>query len=180
MPADVVNRLQERKLQAMDEFIEKSSLGVSGTDVDRRMAAIADYLVDEGIGLKLGLVRFWDYCWTRALSDMAPDRQKEGVEIRALLERGAASLARAAALARKGAELSGHEVARLAQFEEQARQFPRWVAECMARWEMLDRPRKPLNRERVASSQAAYARGEGEPVSDVIARLEQGGPLVKE
>jgi hypothetical protein len=50
----------------------------------------------------------------------------------------------------------------------------------MARWEMLDRPRKPLNRERIAESQAAYNRGEGEPISDVIARLEQGGPLVKE
>ena len=45
---------------------------------------------------------------------------------------------------------------------------------------MLDRPHKPLNRERIAKSQAAYERGEGEPVSDVITRLEQGGPLVKE
>ena len=45
---------------------------------------------------------------------------------------------------------------------------------------MLGRPHKPLNRERIAESQAAYQRGEGEPVSDVIARLEQGGPLVKE
>ena len=76
--------------------------------------------------------------------------------------------------------MSGHEVARLAQFEEQSKVFPLWVKECTVRWEMLGRPRKPLKRERITESQAAYERGEGEPVSDVIARLEQGGPLVKE
>jgi len=45
---------------------------------------------------------------------------------------------------------------------------------------MLGRPRKPLHRERIAESQAACAHGNGEPVSDLIARLEQGGPLVKD
>ena len=29
-------------------------------------------------------------------------------------------------------------------------------------------------------AEAAYERGEGETVADVVARLEQGGPLVKE
>jgi hypothetical protein len=45
---------------------------------------------------------------------------------------------------------------------------------------MLDRPRKPLQHDRIAESKAAYERGEGEPVSEVIARLEQGGPLLTE
>ena len=84
------------------------------------------------------------------------------------------------AIARAYADLSGDEVARLAQFEEQSKAFPLWVKECIARWEMLGRPRRPLNRQRIAESQAAYQRGEGEPVSETIARLEQGGPLVKE
>jgi hypothetical protein len=55
-----------------------------------------------------------------------------------------------------------------------------WVKESTARWEMLDRPRKPLNRERITAAQAAYDRGEGEAVADVVERLEQGGALVKE
>jgi hypothetical protein len=45
---------------------------------------------------------------------------------------------------------------------------------------MLGRPRKPLQREWIAEAQVAYQRGEGEPVAEVIARLEQGGSLVKE
>jgi hypothetical protein len=45
---------------------------------------------------------------------------------------------------------------------------------------MLGRPHKSLQRERIAESQAAYERGQGEPVADVVARLEQGGPLVKD
>ena len=83
-------------------------------------------------------------------------------------------------IARAYADLSGHEVARLAQFEEQSQAFSLWVKECTARWEMLGQPRKPLRRERIAESQSAYQRGDSEPISDVIARLEKGGPLVKE
>jgi len=59
--------------------------------------------------------------------------------------------------------LSGHEVARLAQFEEQSKAFPLWVRECTARWEMLGRPHKPLKPERIAESQAAYKQGEVNP-----------------
>ncbi len=125
-------------------------------------------------------LHLWDYNWARALAGQVPDRRDHGAKLRSLLERGGRILARFAAVARHYADLSGREVARLSRVEEQAQAFPARVEECMARWEMLDRPRKPLHRERIAKSQAAYARGEGEPISDVIARLEQGGPLVKE
>ena len=110
---------------------------------------------------------------------IADPREREA-KIFSLLERGSRIIRRGAEIARAYADLSGHEVARLAQFEEQSKAFPLWVKECMARWEMLGRSRRPLNRERIAESQAAYDRGEGEAVADVVARLEQGGPLVKE
>ena len=50
----------------------------------------------------------------------------------------------------------------------------------MALWEVLGRPRKPLDREAIAGAQAAFARGECEDVSDIITRLKKGGPLVQE
>ena len=50
----------------------------------------------------------------------------------------------------------------------------------MARWELLDRPRPPLDREQIARSLAEFERGECEDVADVLARLERGGPLVRE
>ena len=138
------------------------------------------FLLDEGIGLRHSLLRLWDYNWTMALAGKIPNRRERGVKIRSLLERGSSILGRDAVLARVLTDLSGRAVARLSQFEEQAKTFPLWVEECLARWELLDRPPKPLNRERLARSQAAHERGECEDVADILARLEQGGPFVKE
>jgi hypothetical protein len=180
MPTELLDQLQESKLRGLEELLDSYQAAVATAGGEDQAAAVADFFVDEGIGVRQGLLRLWDYSWTRALAGKIPDRQKEGATLRSLLRRAAAGLARAAAAARKGADISGQEVARLSAFEEQARAFPLWVEECMARWELLDRPRKPLNRERLARSQAAYERGECEDAADIVARLEQGGPVVKE
>jgi len=44
----------------------------------------------------------------------------------------------------------------------------------------LERPQPPLNAEMIRHSQEALDRGEGEEISDLIARIEAEGPLVKE
>lgn len=180
MPTDMLERLQENKLRGLEELIDPWETETVPADGEYQAAAIAEFFVNEGIVLRQGSLDLWEYHWALALAGKVSERRERGVRLRSLLERGGRILARYAAIARHYADSSGHAIGRLAQFEDQARQFPLWVAECLARWEMLDRPRKSLNRERVAGSQAAYERGEGEPVSEVIARLKQGGPLVKE
>jgi len=180
MPIDMLDQLQEKKLRGLEELIDPWEAAAVPADGEDQAAAIADFFVNEGIVSRQGSLDLWEYNWGLALAGKVPDHRERGVKLRSLLERGGRILTRYAAVARHYADLSGREVTRLAQLEEQVKLFSRWIEECMARWEMLDRPRKPLNRERIAGSQAAYARGEGEPVSDVIARLKQGGPLVKE
>jgi hypothetical protein len=180
MPTETLDRLQEDKLQGLETLLASYETAIATGGAEDEAAVIADFFVDEGIGVRQSSVRLWDYYWTRALAGKIPDRQERGARLLSLLERGGHIMRRGAAIARAYAELSGHEVARLAQFEEQSQAFPLWVQECRARWEMLGRPRKPLSRERIAESQAAYERGESEPISEVIARLEQGGPVVKE
>jgi hypothetical protein len=176
----MLDRLQEDKLQGLEALLGSYETATATGGGGNEAAAIADFFVDEGIGVRQSSIRLWDYHWARALTGKIPDRQECGAKILSLLERGERIIRRGAALARAYADLSGHPVARLAPFEEQSKAFPLWVKECGARWEMLSRPHKPLQRERIAESQAAYERGEGEAVADVIARLEQGGPLVKE
>jgi hypothetical protein len=44
----------------------------------------------------------------------------------------------------------------------------------------LNRPLPPVSQEMLRHSQESYDRGGGEPIGEVIARLESGGPLVKE
>ncbi len=183
MPADMLERLQERKLRAMDELeqlIEDWKTADFRADGNELAAAVADFMVDEGIGLRQGLLRLWDYHWTAALSGKVADRRQMGATLRSLLERGARSLARSVSIARTHADLSGQPIARLVQFEEQVRSFPLWIEESLARWELLDRPHKPLDRERCTRAQTAFARGECESASDILARLEQGGPLLQE
>lgn len=180
MPTDMLDRLQENKLRGLEDLIDSWQAAAAMGGGEDEAAATAHFIVDEGIGLRQGLMRHWDYYWTAALSGKIPERQRLGAKLQSLLERGAGVLSRGAAVGRDCVDLSGPEVARLLQFEEQAKAFRLWVEECMARWDLLDRPRKPLNRERIAGSQAAFARGECEPVADILTRLEQGGLLDKE
>jgi len=182
MPAKALDRLQEDKLERVEALIASyAPAPATVTDVGAdEAAAIADFFVDEGIGVRQSSLRLWDHYWTQALAGKFQDRAERGAKLLLLLERAGHIICRAAAVARTCAALSGHDVARLAQFEEQSKAFPVWVKECSARWGMLGRSHKPLQRERIAEAQAAYERGQGESVSDVIARLEQGGPLVRE
>jgi len=180
MPTEMLDRLQEDKLQGLEALIDAYETATTSGGREDEAAAIADFFVDEGIGVRQSSLRLWDYHWTRALAGKTSNWSEHGENLLSLLERGGRIISRGAAIARAYADLSGHDVARLAQFEEQSKVFPLWVKECVARWQMLSRPRDPLRRERIAESQAAYDRGEGEPISEAIARLEQGGPLVNE
>jgi hypothetical protein len=44
----------------------------------------------------------------------------------------------------------------------------------------MNRPRPPVSEEMLRRSQEALNRGEGEDVGEIIARLQSGGPPVKE
>jgi hypothetical protein len=44
----------------------------------------------------------------------------------------------------------------------------------------MNRPRPPVSEEMLRRSQEASKRGEGEDIGEIIARLQSGGPLVKE
>ncbi len=181
MSADLLDRLQENKLDGLEVIFEfDENTATTGGGGEDEAAVIADFFVDEGIGVSQDSLRLWNHLWTMALAGRISDRRERGAKLFSLLERAGRFIGRCATAARTYADLSGHEVARVTQFEEQSKAFPLWLKECKARWEMVLRPRKPLNHERIAESQAAYQQGEGESVADVIARLEQGGPLVKE
>jgi hypothetical protein len=180
MPGEALDQLQENKLQALESMMASYEAATATGGGEDEAAAIADFFVDEGIGIRQSSLRLWDYHWATALAGKIPDRQDQGAKLFALLERGARLIRRGAVLGRAYANQSGHGVARLAQFEEQSQAFLLWVKECKARWDMLDQPRKSLNRERIAESQSAYGRGEGEPIAEVIERLKQGGPLVRD
>ena len=152
MPPETLDRLQEDKLQGLEALIASYETATATGGGEDEAAAIADFFVDEGIGVRQ-ILRLWDYSWTRALAGKIPDRRKRGARLLSLLERGGRLIRRGAALARAYADLSGHEVARLAQFEEQSKAFPLWVTECAVRWGMLDQPRcSPTRADRRVSS----------------------------
>jgi len=179
MATEMLDRLQENKVRGLEEFLDSWN-AVPAPGREDQAGEIADVMVDEGIGIRQGLLRLWECHWTMALAGDIPKLKEHGASLRTLLERGGRALTRGAKLARTYAQLSGLEVARLAQFEEHAKAFPLWIEERMACWDLLSRPRKPLDREAIARAHAAYERGECEDVADILARLKQGGPLVKE
>lgn len=177
--ADLRDRLQEDKLRGLRELLELINDWRAATltgDGDDELAAIADYLVHEGIGVRQSLRGLWDYYWARAVADRTPGRNRHVAKLWSLLMRGSSELLAAAALARQLADLSRREVARLSDFESKVKAFPSWVQECMARWEMLDSPHKPLDHERAARSRAAFNRGECQDAGEILDRLRRENP----
>jgi hypothetical protein len=74
MPTETLDRLQEDKLQRLEALIA-SYERVTATDGGaEEAAAIADFFVDEGIGVRQSSLRLWDLHWTRALAGKIQDR----------------------------------------------------------------------------------------------------------
>src|ERR1700722_202570 len=119
MPIEMLDRLQEDKLQGLEALIDSYETAATVGGGEDEAAAIADFFVDEGIGVRQSSMRLWDHHWTRALAGKIPDRRERGTKLLSLLERGGRILGRGARIARAYADLSGQQVARLAQFEEQ-------------------------------------------------------------
>jgi hypothetical protein len=124
--------------------------------------------------------RIWETTWEEAFSDRALDRATATAMLRWVLEDAGQLLRDALLWARAFGNMLERPLARLDELEVRAAEFPLWAQECLARWEILDRPRKLLDRERLARSRAAYEQGECEDVADIMARVERGGPLVRE
>lgn len=167
MPADMLE-LQEFKLHGLEELIVSHPGNEAASEED---AAIAQFFVDEALALRRSASRLWDHEWTRAVAGKAGDRSARGAKLRAFLERTGVLLNQYAALAKTYADRSNSEVASLPEVRQQSDEFSTWVEECLARWALLDRPRKPINRDTVAAAQAAFQRGECEDTSAILARL---------
>ena len=113
--------------------------------------------------------RVWEEMWETALRDPSKDRTKETEILKRVLDDAGQSLRETLRKARDNAQMYERPLARLDELEARAVEFPLLARECLARWKMLDNPVPPLDPERVARAQAAYARGEYEDMDDVLA-----------
>src|SRR5208283_1890983 len=107
---EMLDRLQEDKLQPLEALVDSYEIATATGGGEDEAAAIADFFVDEGIGVRQNSLRLWDYHWTRALAGKIPDRKEHGARLLSLLERSGHIIRRSAAVARGHADLSGHEV----------------------------------------------------------------------
>ena len=179
MSTNVLERLHANKVRGLENLVDSDDSLAAMTD-EETQAAVADFYISEGMGLRESAMRLWEHNWYGALDGRISDRKDRGAELRASLEQSQRLLQRYAQKARELTRHSGEGEDRLAEFEEQCKSFRDWIEECMAKWELLDQPRKPLDREMVERSRQAFLRGEYEQIEDILARVKAGGPLVKE
>src|SRR5438132_152069 len=100
MPSEMLDRLQEDKLQGLEALIDSYENAIAMGGGEDEAAAIANFFVDEGLGVRRSSLRLWDHHWTRALAGKIPDRRERWAKLLALLERGGRIIRRGAALAR--------------------------------------------------------------------------------
>lgn len=124
--------------------------------------------------------RIWDSMLVAALSKAAIDRDKQTKMLRSVLDDAEQALREALRSAREDAHMFERPLARLDELESRTAEFPLWARECLARWEMLDRPAPTLDPERIARAQAAYTRGDHEDLDNVLSRVQAGGPWLTE
>lgn len=166
----IVSTTTKRLEQLLDEI----------RDAAEEVRAKTEASIASVLALADEAARIWDEMWEAALGNPAVDRGKEPEILPWVLQDAEQALREALRWAQEHAHLFKRPLARLAELEARAADFPLWARECLARWEMLDRPAPPLDPERIARAQAAYARGEHEDVDDVLSRVQAGGPWVKD
>ena len=125
-------------------------------------------------------IRIWKAAWEAAVADPTRDRVNEAQILREVLGDAEQSLREALRAAEEHVHMFQRPLARLDELVARGEEFPLWVRECLARWEMLDRPAPTLDPERIARAQAAYARGEHEDMDDVLSRVQACGPWLKQ
>src|ERR1700693_4289026 len=103
---EMLDRLQEDKLQGLEALVDSYETATATGGGEDEAAAIADFFVDEGIGVRQSSLRLWDYHWTRALAGKIPDRRERGAKLLALLERGGRIILRGAEIALANAKVS--------------------------------------------------------------------------
>jgi hypothetical protein len=139
---------------------------------------------EENIAMTLAMAdnaaELWEATWQSALRNPGEDRAAHTMVLRWVLEETEEELREWLRVIQEDAGRIGRPLARLEELQAKAAEFHLWAQECLARWEMLDEPAPDLDPERVARAQAAYARGEYESLDDVLSRVEEGGPWVKE
>src|SRR5271157_3441846 len=76
MPTEMLDRLQEDKLQGLETLLDSYETATATGGGEGEAAAIADFFVDEGIGVRRSSLRLWDHHWTRALAGKIQDRRE--------------------------------------------------------------------------------------------------------
>jgi hypothetical protein len=158
-----LEQLLEQIRTAAEEFRAASERHIAG--------ALA--LADEA-------TRIWETRWESALRNPEKDRGTEAEMLQWVLEDGGQVLLEALRGAQEYAPMFERPLARIDELEAKAAEFPLWARERLARWEMLGLPAPPLDPERIARAQAAYARGDHEELADVLSRVHTGGSWMRE
>jgi chromosome segregation ATPase len=144
------------------------------------LRASAEHLIVAALDHADSVVRLWEEIWEAALQRSTLDLTEEVQNLKGAFENANESLQETLLLTKEDNIRFERPLARLDELEARVADFPLWVRECVARWEMLGKPVPPLDRDRVARAQSAYARGEHEALDEVLSRVEAGGLWVKE
>jgi hypothetical protein len=169
----VLERLQRGKARLVEEAVGELERAEAPAPDD------VEDLLEDVLVLASAAGRMWERERAAERGQVVVSRDDPAGRWRGFAEGVSRLFDRALALARSAAR-GGAVLRRLAEAEMIGPGLRAWAAKVAAWCDFLDRPLPPLDREQVRRSREAFQRGECEDVAEVIARLETGGPIVKE
>jgi hypothetical protein len=180
---DVLERAQEAKVAAsadvLDLFAEAENAGRQGPEggpAPGPLVAEVELAVAEALELAGTVRRLWAWVRGRAEAGKIRDQDATGGMLRRVFDRSLAGMEKAARSGRAAAQATGRPVTDLSRLEALLPELRRWTALVLQNWPWSARPWPPLDRAMAARSREELARGEGEDVATLLARLQAGGP----
>jgi hypothetical protein len=169
-------RLQEQRRRALEEAVDAWKADHEGAAGALQVEAI----VTEALQLREDVRRLWQTVLALARADCIDDYPATGGLLRQLCADNLRLMRNVGGLARSVAGSTGHEVRGLVELDAATAELSAWADRELAQWPWVDAPPLPIDPAMVEQSRASRARGEAEDVGDVLARVQAGGPLVKE
>ncbi len=174
-----LEQAQHRKLQGLEDATHSAEwLRAEEPTVDPVLQA--QRLAVEGQDLMKALADLCDDHWGLAITGAIKDIPAAVQRLRRRLDHAANLLVHTRDLAQSFAGSAEHPIPALEEFVNSLRNYPLWVEETLERWSLLQRRPRPIDPEAAARAREEFQRGECEDVTDILARLNRGGPLLKE
>jgi hypothetical protein len=166
-------QFQDRKIRWFED--ETVALGAATSTTDSDGAAIMERLVSGCLTYPNEMEMVWQHLRKAIVSGETVEYDEIGNFLKMLFARAVRLLTNVRSLGLDIAKVTGHEIKGLDELIDALALLKSMQTRILSDWPWPDEPLPAFDLAKIEAARQAVARGEGENVDDLIARIEKGG-----